>query len=89
LDIGNIFPNALEHPGLGFLIAGRLALEQRPADAFSSRREDDLRSAGSDGGVPSLAFVLGHGLPPIGFVTLPNSAAHEIRRYVCLKAYPA
>jgi hypothetical protein len=26
---------------------------------------------------PPMAFVLGHGLPLIGFVTLPNSAAHE------------
>jgi len=77
---GTFIPNALRHPeflvsyeigkGICFGIGGRRM-------RFSGRREMTFRAPIQTAAVPPMTFVLGHGLPLIGFVTLPNSAAHE------------
>jgi hypothetical protein len=45
--------------------------------AFPVAAKMTFRAPVQTAAVPPMTFVLGHGLLLIGFVTLPNSAAHE------------
>ena len=77
---GTFVPNALRHPeffvsyeignGICVGIGGRRM-------RFPVAAKMTFRAPVQTAAFPPMAFVLGQGLPPIGLVTLPNSAAHQ------------